>query len=586
MARKQNKTPRPERRAGGTSRFALPLLLALVQVAALPGLASVYRLPKTALAIAGLALIAGLGLARTAWRQRLTVPRSPLTVVLLVLPTWQLASAWWSAAPLRAVASGASSLVWVIAALWLSQQTPDDRRRALRWTAVAAAVSAAVIVIQTLGIPLFSFLAQGRRTLTGLAGNPSDLAIASVLLLPLLLAEVAPERASLGRLRLPLLLVVAVLCSQSFTGLLAVAAFTLTWALVKGSRQVRWTILGVLALTAAAVVIIDPGGRISKLRFQIGEGRWYIMMSAREDGWSAAAQMIRDNPLLGVGAGHYTHAYYPSRLQWLEDRDLVGGRGELATHFSWAHCDPLQLGAELGVVGWLWLAALTFILHRYRRRLDPLVTLFAVAFVPFALLHYPSHLAVGGIPLLLFLATLLAEDPRQPVPMPSPLLRGAVALALVSVAVVTASWQVKRLALSAWRANIEAALAATEAAPTEQRGQLAAVIEMEAARTLPANPGAAGWILRLTGKARLLRGDATGAVEAFTAAWQRWPHEEAEFGLGIALAELGRRQEALLHLGRVCRTNPKLAGMIADTDLRRSVRVISRRRSERAAESQ
>ena len=35
-----------------------------------------------------------------------------------------------------------------------------------------------------------------------------------------------------------------------------------------------------------------------------------------------------------------------------------GGRGEVASHFEWAHCDPLQVVAELGLLGVLWLAAL------------------------------------------------------------------------------------------------------------------------------------------------------------------------------------------------------------------------------------
>ena len=69
-------------------------------------------------------------------------------------------------------------------------------------------------------------------------------------------------------------------------------------------------------------------------------------MSARSDGWTAAAEMALEQPLHGVAAGHFTHGYFPSRLAWLEARSASGRRGELATHFEWAHCDPLQLIAE------------------------------------------------------------------------------------------------------------------------------------------------------------------------------------------------------------------------------------------------
>jgi hypothetical protein len=75
-----------------------------------------------------------------------------------------------------------------------------------------------------------------------------------------------------------------------------------------------------------------------------------------------------------------------------------------------------------------------------------------------------------------------------------------------------------------------------------------------------------------------------------------WPHEEAEFGLGLALAAEGeriaaagvdpghRRGEAILHLARVCRTNPALLELINDPELRRSVAEIVRG-SEAAGES-
>jgi hypothetical protein len=51
-----------------------------------------------------------------------------------------------------------------------------------------------------------------------------------------------------------------------------------------------------------------------------------------------------------------------------------------------------------------------------------------------------------------------------------------------------------------------------------------------------------------------------------------WPHEEAEFGIGLALAARGRHAEALHHLGRVCRVNPALIRLIADEDTKRAVR--------------
>ncbi len=67
-----------------------------------------------------------------------------------------------------------------------------------------------------------------------------------------------------------------------------------------------------------------------------------------------------------------------------------------------------------------------------------------------------------------------------------------------------------------------------------------------------------------------------------------WPHEEAEFGLGLSLAaqdhrfrqqgraldSRNRRGEAIVHLARVCRTNPALLEFIEEDDLRQAVREI------------
>ena len=64
-----------------------------------------------------------------------------------------------------------------------------------------------------------------------------------------------------------------------------------------------------------------------------------------------------------------------------------------------------------------------------------------------------------------------------------------------------------------------------------------------------------------------------------------WPHEEAEFGLGLSLAAQDRRftqqgrtlnsrnqrGEAIVHLARVCRTNPALLELIEEDDLRHAV---------------
>jgi TolA-binding protein len=68
-----------------------------------------------------------------------------------------------------------------------------------------------------------------------------------------------------------------------------------------------------------------------------------------------------------------------------------------------------------------------------------------------------------------------------------------------------------------------------------------------------------------------MRSDYAGSETAFREAFKGWPHEDADFYLGLSLVAQGRRNEGIQHLARVCRTNPTLVRLIRDRDLRRSV---------------
>lgn len=559
----------------------------LVEIVVLPGAASPFRMPKEVLALIVILIVAGLSIAGQLGRGRLVLRWSPVATVLIALPLIQFLSGLWAANPRLAHNAALQSAIWVCGALWIATTTDRERKRILAATAIGAAISGVVLIAQAAGMAVFSLGPEGptgRLNLTGLTGNPADLAMAAVLLLPLILAAPGAAARPWFRWSLAVLLTLAAVVSQTLTGMAALGLVWLTWLVQQRSRRL-W-----LAAAAAAVALAAMGlatglnARIERQVKRLEEGDWYSLLSARSDGWTAAGEMIRSRPITGVGAANFTYAYYPSRVAWIERSESVGHRAELATHFRFAHCEPVQVVAELGVPGALWIIGLAIVLIRFRPRGDPLLPLAAAAFLPFALLHFPTHLAVGLVPLILTFGALLSGA-HEVVIEPWPWTKRLAALAMALLVLAGTYHQLHRLMLNLWRGGLSYALATAQTLDEPIRSQQAAAVESQILPRLPALSGASPWLWRMVGHARIARGDDTGAEVAFRNAMAAWPHEEAEFGLGVALAaqdrrldEQGRvlnsrnrRGEAIVHLARVCRTNPALMELIDDPDLRRAV---------------
>jgi hypothetical protein len=206
-----------------------------------------------------------------------------------------------------------------------------------------------------------------------------------------------------------------------------------------------------------------------------------------------------------------------------------------------------------------------------RKKAGPLLPLAAAATVPFLVLHYPTHIAVGLVPIVLVLAELVAADTDE---VANPFTwrgRRVLAALLVLLALLGAGWQVRRAALDLWMGGLEQRLLISQAADNEQRQRMAATVEAQVLARIGRLKGAAPALWRTVGRARLLRGEPRGAEAAFRTAAASWPHEDADFYLGLSLAAQGRRSEALAVLGRVCRTNPALIDLIGQPDLRQAV---------------
>lgn len=592
MARKNKTKPPAVPDANRKRIWLLALGFLLMEIAVLPGAASPFRTPKTVLAMVAIILVVGLSAAGAFRRGKVIFRWSPIVGVLLALPLLQALSTAWSGSTHMAFTAAVHSAVWIAGAIWVAGATDRERLALIHGAAIGAVVSGVVLLAQAVGMDLLTVGpggSTGRGVLTGLTGNPADLAMASILLLPLVLA--APGSSSRPRLRwtLAALLSFPAVVSQTLTGIVALGLVWLIWLLRNGSRK-TWAGAATLAIVlVSAGLATGLGDRVKQQLVRLEKGDLYFLLSARADGWTAAGEMVRAHPVTGVGAANFTHAYYPSRIAWIDRSGAVGHRAELATHFNFAHCDPLQMAAELGIPGLLWILTFLVVFLLHRPRGDPLPDLFAAAFIPFTLLHFPTHLAVGLMPIILVLGHVISRG-REVVFETGMLVRRLIPAVVVVLVLAGCYWQLHRLMLNLWRGGLTHALATAHALDDDGRAHQAAAVEAQILPRISGLPGARPWLWRMIGQARYAREDHAGAEGAFRNAMVLWPHEEAEFGLGLALAaqdrqlrdreqaldSRNRRGEALVHLGRVCRTNPALLELIDDEDLRNAVAEIVR----------
>ena len=144
----------------------------------------------------------------------------------------------------------------------------------------------------------------------------------------------------------------------------------------------------------------------------------------------------------------------------------------------WGSSPPIWVALAVVVVGGLWMAGLVWGLWRTRARGDPLLLLTAAAAAPFLLLHYPTHLAIGVIPLVIVLARQLAAAPIRQVPAAPGAVRFSLAILLFAVAAAGTVWQLRRVAIDVWTAELERGLGfAVAATEPMRRTQLATAVE-------------------------------------------------------------------------------------------------------------
>ncbi|SDD75847.1 O-antigen ligase family protein [Actinokineospora iranica] len=207
-------------------------------------------------------------------------------------------------------------------------------------TLLAAAVGGAAVAGAG---ALYSMAALGESRATGPLEDPNDLAYVLVAALPLTLALLPPCSRS-GARRTLVAVVAAVLvlgAAATFSRGGALAALAAVgWLLLRRTLRARAVAMAVLVIGAAGVLgaLAASEGISQALR-----EKTYIAatnVDTRELRWAAAARMLAENPVLGVGAGGFRSTYA-----------AASHNAELDEQVPVAHSMYLEVAAELGLPG-------------------------------------------------------------------------------------------------------------------------------------------------------------------------------------------------------------------------------------------
>jgi O-antigen ligase/Flp pilus assembly protein TadD len=357
----------------------------------------------------------------------------------LALMAYALASMAWSHTYLAAV----EAIRWFVFSVlvWLGANTLSrERLPTLAWGVhVGAVVASLWAVLQFLFD--FSLFPQGPPPASTFVNRNffAEFAVCTLPFAAILLArarqsaQVASLAATSG------LVIVAILMTGTRAALIAlwlqllVVLPYMAWlyrrqlAFGQWGRGIRWLAAGVLIATVAGLGSIPTGnpkiaeeGRGLSALERAFERTGSISMQDRSLGirmimWKGTVRMIRDRPIFGVGAG-----------AWENDIPLYQAQGaELETDY-YVHNEFLQLLAEYGLVGWLFLLALVaYLLDAARRTLagpapqaQPegpwravlLCSLMALLVV--SNVGFPWRMASTGALFALCLAGLAASDAR------------------------------------------------------------------------------------------------------------------------------------------------------------------------------
>jgi O-antigen ligase len=312
----------------------------VVFVEALPGFGSV----SAAKALGGLLVLSWV--ASLAYRRRgVDFPSAHpmLSAGLIVMVVWTFASSLWSREPGLALTAAQS---WTLNAVlvpivFTALKTPKDFGRVFGVFAIGTLISALYGVVGTASV---AETPEAYR-LAGAGINANQLG--GVLIIGTVFAGIlAARRQTAGR---GIWLAIAIFCGVALAytlsrGALVGMAVCLIVAPFLAGRGRRLPILagGLLALMAVvlSIAVLIPSTETKRL-FSDASG------SGRTDIWQVGVRMVKDNPVLGVGAANFQE----NTIRYTLQKGVIQDDYFLVDLPKVPHNIYLQAWAELGVIG-------------------------------------------------------------------------------------------------------------------------------------------------------------------------------------------------------------------------------------------
>jgi len=310
---------------------------------------------------------------------RLDLPRldwrAPATRLTAAICAWVVVCALFSTN--RAVSAAPTARVLMYAVLFAAMIAILRRRPA--WLAgiivPPAVANAAVYILQELEI--WSPFATNREIeshlrRTALIGNPND--VGSYFIVPALVA--AALAFSQRRWRAAWAAAAAFLvagCVVTHT-VAAIGAVAVALAVMFTLRLRSWSRMAIafaaLAAVGVGVVAAYPPlrARAAMMRDAAAKRDYETFTAARTVPFMAAAAMVRDHPLMGVGPGCFAYNFFDTKLR-LQQRHRWIFLHTTEYNFGEVHNDHLQVASETGLPGYaLYLGALALLASASWRR--------------------------------------------------------------------------------------------------------------------------------------------------------------------------------------------------------------------------